>query len=508
MIPKNMRRLWKPLVRLGLLVSLLTSSVSGAEQRIAVLVFDSKGWAGDLPLKHASDDVQRLEETLRLVGNFAPENIHVLREPTSEQLIHHLEGLAHTMRELAGNTFFLFYYSGHADQTYLHISGAPLSYEALQKHLNAFPAALKVGILDACQSGGIIGKGGQPAAPFEVKVTDTLNLQGMVLLTSSGADELSQEHRTLAGSIFSHHLISGLRGAADENTDHTVSLDEAYRHAYGRTLVDTLSTGAGEQKPRLKVDVSGRGSIILSWLEEASSTLQLPSGDWRCFVTDTLERRLIVEALLDPAHELRMALVPGPYVLKCLTPMKQLLLARFSISPGQRISAAMLDFETVPPEDAHILQKGWQASPPWRWMVGLRGEAELLNGGLTPALSLEASRRLDSSPSAMEFGGAVTALVQPTPGLRLEGCLSPYSWRDAGTRRGHLRAFLGVTAFLPAVAIGGRLGMGVGLRLGRIHASGDIAYERYIEPGRAHAPNAVLLSLGVGWEPFPATVAK
>ena len=38
----------------------------------------------------------------------------------------------------------------------------------------------------------------------------------MVLLTSSGADELSQESRALAGSVFTHHLVSGLRGAADD----------------------------------------------------------------------------------------------------------------------------------------------------------------------------------------------------------------------------------------------------------------------------------------------------
>jgi hypothetical protein len=326
-----------------------------------------------------------------------------------------------------------------------------------------------------------------------------------VLLTSSGADELSQEHRTLAGSIFSHHLISGLRGAADENADHRVSLDEAYRHAYGRTWVDTLSTRVGEQRPRLKVDVSGQGSIILSWLEGGSSTLHLPSGDWRCFVTDTLERNLVVEALLDPTHKLRMALVPGHYVLKCLTSQKRMLLARFSIAPGERVDAATLGFEVVPPEDADILQKGWQVSPPsWRWVVGLRGEAELLKGGLTPALSLSATRQVDSSLPTMEFGGAVTAIVQPTPGLRLEACLYPYLWHFAAAGRAHLRVSMGATTFFPAVPIGGRLGIGMGLRLGSLHISGDIAYERFIEPEKAHEPNALLVSFGVGWEPFAA----
>jgi len=506
MLLDDRQRLVKPLVSLGLLVSLLASSTSEAEQRVALLVFDSKGWPGDLPLKHASDDVQRLEETLRLVGSFAPADIRVLNRPTSEQLLQQLETLARSYRENSRNTFFLFYYSGHADQTYLHIPGARLSYDELQKHLKAFPAALKVGILDACRSGGIVDKGGQLTTPFDVEVTDALHMQGMVLLSSSGADELSQEDRTLAGSIFSHHLISGLRGAADENADSRVSLDEVYRYAYERTLVDTLGTETGEQKPRLKVDVSGRSSIILSWLDGASSALHLPVGDWRCFVTDTLERRLIAEALADPTRELRVALAPGHYVLKCLTSPKRLLLARFSTARGERISAATLGFQVMPPEDAHILQKGWQVPPPsWRWVLGLRVEAELLKGGVTPALSLSTTRLVDSSSPTMEFGGAVTAIVQPNPGLRLEGCLYPYSWHLSNGGRAHLKVSLGTTTFFPAIPIGGHLGVGIGLRFGRLHLSGDLAYERFIELAKTHEPNAWLASVGVGWAPFEAS---
>jgi len=495
----------KSLARLGLLVILLASSVAGAEQRIAVLVFDSQGWPGDPPLKHAANDVQRLAETLRLVGNFAPQDIHVLSRPSAEQLLQKLEVLARAHPEASDNRLLLFYYSGHADQTHLHIPGAPLSYAELQKQLKAFPAALKVGILDACRSGGIIDKGAQPTTPFDVTLTDALQMQGMVLLSSSGADELSQEHRTLAGSIFSHHLISGLRGAADENADHKISLDEVYRHAYGRTLVDTLSTQIGEQKPQLKVDVRGRGSIILSWLKAASSTLQLPPSDWRCFVTDTLERRLIVEALANPDHGLRMALAPGHYVLKCRLSQKHLLSARFSIAPGEHVRATTLDFEVVPPEEAHILQKGWQdTSPSWRWVTGLRGEADLLKGSVTPALSLGAARQMDSSSITMEFGGTVTAIVQPSPGLRLEADLYPYLWHFAKGRQAHLKVSVGTTAFFPAVSIGGRLGVGLGLRLGRLQFSGDLAYERFIEPAATREPKALLLSLGVGWAPFEA----
>ena len=93
------------------------------------------------------------------------------------------------------------------------------------------PATIKLAVIDACKSGAVTRKGGAPADEFVVDVVNP-KLSGMVLLTSSGADELSQESRALAGSVFTHHLVSGLRGAADEDGDHQVTVTEAYHYAY------------------------------------------------------------------------------------------------------------------------------------------------------------------------------------------------------------------------------------------------------------------------------------
>ena len=58
-------------------------------------------------------------------------------------------------------------------------------------------------------------------------------------MASSSATELSQESDQLASSYFTHHLLLALRGAGDANQDGKVSLDEAYRYTYNRTLAGT-----------------------------------------------------------------------------------------------------------------------------------------------------------------------------------------------------------------------------------------------------------------------------
>ena len=345
-------------LRVLLVVGLLVPLQARAMRRIAVLVADRNGWSEDVPLRHAVDDAQRLAETLRLLGGFAHEDISVLSQPTTEQVRQKLEGLARMQRDGAEEVLLLFYYSGHADETWLHLRGAPLSHDELYRRLQAFPARLKLGILDACRSGAIIGKGARPTSPFEVTVQGDLDVQGTVLLASSGADELSQEARALAGSIFSHHLVSGMRGAADGDADGRVTLSEAYRYAYHHTTLNTAGSRMGLQQPRLLLELKGRGEVVLTTLAQAPATLQLLLGEGRCFVTDPSESRLVAEAGLELDRSSSLALAPGAYLLKCRMGEGRLQVARFTVRAGERLEAAGLDFEVRPLSDAHIIRKG------------------------------------------------------------------------------------------------------------------------------------------------------
>ena len=54
--------------------------------------------------------------------------------------------------------------------------------------------------------------------------------------------------RVLGGSLFTHHLLSAMRGASDSDGDGQVTLFEAYSYAYERTLG---GVGPGALKPFL-----------------------------------------------------------------------------------------------------------------------------------------------------------------------------------------------------------------------------------------------------------------
>ncbi len=106
-------------------------------------------------------------------------------------------------------------------------------------------------------------------------MVDELRVRGLALLTSSGADEFAQERAALTGSVFTLHLVSGLRGAADFDTDGTVTLSEVYRYARQHTEVDTSST-AKPHSPAFLYDLAGQGEPILTYPGEDQARLLLP----------------------------------------------------------------------------------------------------------------------------------------------------------------------------------------------------------------------------------------
>lgn len=379
-----------------------------AEPRFALLIGANTGWAQDAPLRHAVHDAQRLADTLTQLGGFSPEDIIVLGDPSTQQVHWALDRLEARAAASPEQGLFLFYYSGHADPTHLHLSGEPLRLEVLYRRLQALPTALEVGILDACHSGAILPKGGRPSASFQLKVHEAPALRGLVFLTSSGADELSQEARALSGSIFSHHLVSGLRGAADENGDGLVSLDETYRHAYTRTLLATAASPLGPQRPRVRIDLRGQGQLVLTRMESAAATLVFPPGGNGCFVTDGAEQQLLAEAPASAGRETRLGLRPGEYVLKCAASGRYDV-ARFSVAAGQRLHVPTLAFRQVPLSQV-VMAKGEEAGLKLG-SLKRRGFLLLAQGQAEPALQLFEQALTEDRRDQEAFLGKARALL-------------------------------------------------------------------------------------------------
>ena len=134
-------------------------------------------------------------------------------------------------------------------------------------------------ILDSCRSGALLAlKGGTLGQPFDIRLADDLVSTGEAMIASSAADEAALESSEIGGSFFSHHFISGLRGAADASGDGVVTLAEAYQYAFARTLRTTSDTTVGPQHPAYDYHLAGRGDLVLTRLQQPSAVLDLPVG--------------------------------------------------------------------------------------------------------------------------------------------------------------------------------------------------------------------------------------
>lgn len=315
----------------------------------------NKGWNDEPTLRHAEDDARRLKAVLSELGGFAEQDVQLLSMPDRETLLAELKAVQQKLAAAPEEeSLFLFYYSGHADERYLHLrgSGNGLSFEELYRHLRDMPSSVKLGIIDACRSGSILAvKGGALSTPFDVQVHGALeDVRGTVIFTSSGADELSQELRALSGSIFTHHLISGLRGGADRNGDQRVSLDEMYDHAFHHTLYDTKGSARGNQRPSYRNELKGRGDLYLTYLAHlpgAGSYLVFPPGERQCFVITPDEVEMMAEVSSRRKMEVRILLPPGEYRIEC-PEEGNLQVAPVKVQPGEQVDISKLAFRSVP----------------------------------------------------------------------------------------------------------------------------------------------------------------
>ena len=322
--------------------------VAFAEQRYALLIGSNPGWSQDRPLRYAENDAERMRDVLISLGGFAPDRVELLRDPSTADVRSALRKLAQTAHDSSSEDTLVFvYYSGHADDTNLHLRGQPLSHKELQDTLRSLPATIKLAVIDACKSGAVTRKGGSQVDEFEVSVINP-KLSGMVILTSSGADELSQESRALAGSVFTHHFISGLRGAADDDADHQITVAEAYHYAYARTRADTAISGA-PQRPAFRYELSGQGELVLTHLGQPHvAQMSVPKGAPQKYVVlDAREWHLVAEAQAEKDREVVLSLAPGRYRIKRVL-ADHLEVASLDLAAGAKTDINGLHYDMAP----------------------------------------------------------------------------------------------------------------------------------------------------------------
>jgi uncharacterized caspase-like protein len=108
-----------------------------------------------------------------------------------------------------------------------------VEYEEIKSRLADCEAHQKLVIADACYSGSLLAAKTpmfESVDLFYKKLAASGG--GTAFLLSSKSEEYSLESQGLRQGIFSHFLIKGLEGDADQNADKMVTLDELYSFVY------------------------------------------------------------------------------------------------------------------------------------------------------------------------------------------------------------------------------------------------------------------------------------
>lgn len=370
-----------PLLGVPLLTALLAASPGpAAAPRVALLVANNRGLPDEAPLRHPGADAERLGAVLVELGGFARTDVHLVRNQTAAAILDAIDALA---REAPASTF-VFYYSGHADAAALHPEGTILPMDILLHRLRAVGAELRLGVLDACQSGAATrAKGSTPAAPFAVRVEGP-GSSGDILISSSADDEQSFE--TELGGVFTLHFTAALRGAADANGNGQVTLGEAYEYAYAQTLRATLAASTGPQHARFRYDLAGRHDPVLTQLARgAQLTLQAPT-DGEFIVFDGRERGVIAELPVKAGELRRVALAPGEYVVQQRS-TRALRSARIQLVPGD--DRMLLEHQMQETPLLRLARKGSLGERRLTATMGVQGSGLGPSGQLLGALGAE-----------------------------------------------------------------------------------------------------------------------
>jgi tetratricopeptide (TPR) repeat protein len=331
-----------------LLATLALGSVPRSHvERLAIVAGNNYAVGEQTPLHHAEDDAARMAAVLEDVGGVKPGDLFLLRGlglADVQAAFARARRRALARHRLRERTLLVFYFSGHSDGLALELGPDRLTFGDLRRLLDQSGADVRLAIIDSCRSGALLAeKGTRPGPAFDIRLSDASTAEGTAFLTSSAADEEALESKELGGSFFTHHLVSGLRGAADSSGDGLVTLGEAYRYAYANTVAATADTLPGAQHPAYDYRLTGIGEIVLTEPGRSAASLAFPAGFERALVTRPDE--IVAEVPAGAAG--RLGLPPATYQVSLWRGDRRYG-ASVRLAAGQHLALAWSDLTRAP----------------------------------------------------------------------------------------------------------------------------------------------------------------
>ncbi|QDU29439.1 Caspase domain protein [Anatilimnocola aggregata] len=266
----------------SLLVFAVDSRISAAEagegKSWAVLI-GAERYHRATHLKYTINDVRILSSTLRARGGYDEKQLLLMTDDESNARFLPLR--TNLMKELpaffdqiAPGDSVLVYFSGHGfkdREGKLYIAaldcdpsdpvktGVPVAW--LREQVANCRANFKLVVLDACHAGSEKGEDTAEASVAGKDIGDVFrNLEGVVTIASSTADEKSQIWDEKEQSLFSYWLNQGFKGHADENADAIVDMDELYKYV-SRNVVATSKARFPRPQTPVRIVRSGTPDV-------------------------------------------------------------------------------------------------------------------------------------------------------------------------------------------------------------------------------------------------------
>jgi len=298
-----------------LVSALAQAEASMAVRRFGLFVGANDGGAGRETLRWAESDARKMAEVMQDIGGVTPIDSTVIVNPSPAEFQREISVISrHVLdaRQSARRVEFMLYYSGHSDETGLLLGRDRFTYADLRDAVKKVDADVTIAILDSCASGAFTRlKGGARMQPF--LMDDSSQMKGHAFLTSSSENEASQESDQIESSVFTHYLISGLRGGADSTADGRVTLHEIYQYAHAETLARTERTYAGPQHPSYDIELNGTGDLVMTDINGPTASVVFDESlSGRLFVRDR-KGTLLAEVKKAGGAPIILALPAGSY---------------------------------------------------------------------------------------------------------------------------------------------------------------------------------------------------
>ncbi len=349
----------------ALLFVLVLVSVTSAA-RFALLIGNAHGGSDVVTLKFVDNDLKSIRSTLSGYCGFRKENIISITGKGPADVGEAL-GRLQKMLPAGEENLLLLYYTGHADREHLKMGETLFPITEMKSRFSAFPASIRIGIFDACQSGSFTRlKGGKLAEPFLFEDTD--KIKGEVILSSSSPTENAQESDLYGNSIFTFHFVNALRGSGDLSGDGKVTLSEVYQYTYNHTVSSTARTWGGVQHPSYQFRIQGEGDVVLADLTIGTMGALLEGGVVGDIAIFDSSNNIVADLTKEQGSRMIIALNPGAYQIVVGTSDGRKWKTTVAVREKQLVSVQMKQFDKLDPE--RTLHKGVQCE---RFRIGIAG---------------------------------------------------------------------------------------------------------------------------------------